>query len=217
MEFRIGCCSPKFLTLGVQDEPHIAEEHLGLAKIIALEYVNIPGTSLDDVIAQANTALVRAAASYDSARGDFAPYAARAIRNALNSLYAAEMRHAKVQELVSDQIPPTAACSSSTSALENICDAEQDVVMAVRARESKQVLEQLIADLPKRSRTVVERIREGKSYQQIGEELGMSKQAAHKIARAALQSLMEKLERLGFAGVDSRGFLKTAGRARNQQ
>lgn len=214
---RVGPNLLKLLASGVQDELHIAEEHIALAKVIALEYVNIPRTSLDDVIAQANAALVRTAASYDSARGDFTPYAARAIRNALNSLYAAELRHAKAHQLALDQVHPTAERPAATSALENFCDAGQDVVIAARARESKQVLEQLIADLPKRSRTVVERIREGRSYQQIGEELGMSKQGAHKIAQAALQSLMEKLERLGFAGVDSQGFLKTAGHYTNQQ
>lgn len=201
----------------MNDQRRLVEEHLGLAKVIALEYLNIPGTSLDDIIAQANGALVRTATSYDPSRGDFAPYAARAIRNALNSLYSAEVRRAKFHELSLDRVSQNPDNTSTASNSQHPCDTEEDVVLAVRARESKQVLEQIIAALPKRSRIVVERIREGRSYQQIGQELGMTKQAAHKIAQAALQSLLEKLEQLGFGGVDSRGFLKSAGGGKCRQ
>ena len=63
-----------------------------------------------------------------------------------------------------------------------------------------------------RSRLIVVRIREGKSYSDVGEELNVSKQAAYKVAHAARQSLREKLEVRGFSGIDSKGFLKSAGR-----
>jgi DNA-directed RNA polymerase specialized sigma subunit len=58
-------------------------DHLGLAEIIALEYLNIPHSNVDDAMSEAHEALWRAAESYDPQKGDFTPFAARAIRNAL--------------------------------------------------------------------------------------------------------------------------------------
>ena len=42
-----------------------------------------------------------------------------------------------------------------------------------------------------------------------GDAMDISKQAAHKIGQDALHSLREKLEARGFAGLDSKGFLKS--------
>jgi hypothetical protein len=39
--------------------------------------------------------------------------------------------------------------------------------------------------------------------------MGVSKQAAHKLAGAAITSLRERLEAMGFQGVDTLGFLKS--------
>ncbi|MCX6868266.1 MAG: hypothetical protein NTV46_19080 [Verrucomicrobia bacterium] len=52
-------------------------------------------------------------------------------------------------------------------------------------------------------------IRDGKSYSEIGATMGVSKQAAHKLAGAAITSLRERLEAMGFQGVDTLGFLKS--------
>ena len=78
--------------------------------------------------------------------------------------------------------------------------------------ESRRILEDVLAELSPRSRLIVVRLREGKSYSDIGAELGISKQAVHKVGYAALQSLREKLEGRGFSGIDSKGFLKSARR-----
>ena len=57
---------------------------------------------------------------------------------------------------------------------------------------------------------VTEGIRDGKSYSEIGASLGISKQAAHKLAHAAIATLREKLESMGFSGIDTLGFLKSS-------
>jgi DNA-directed RNA polymerase specialized sigma subunit len=67
-------------------------DHLALAEVVALEYSNIPRTNVDDAVSEAQQALLRAAQSYDPQKGDFTPLAARAIRNALNSFYAKQLR-----------------------------------------------------------------------------------------------------------------------------
>ena len=48
-----------------------------------------------------------------------------------------------------------------------------------------------------------------KSYTEIGTALGISKQAAHKLAGAAIANLREKLESMGFQGLDTLGLLKS--------
>jgi DNA-directed RNA polymerase specialized sigma24 family protein len=80
---------------------------------------------------------------------------------------------------------------------------------AAAALESGERLAQAMSTLPARLRVVVEGIRDGKSYSEIGATMGVSKQAAHKLAGAAITSLRERLEAMGFHGIDTLGFLKS--------
>ena len=63
--------------------------------------------------------------------------------------------------------------------------------------------------LSPRLHLVTEGIRDGKNYREIGETLGISKQAAHKLAGAAIATLREKLEAMGFQGLYTLGLLKS--------
>jgi hypothetical protein len=67
-----------------------------------------------------------------------------------------------------------------------------------------------MTELSPRMRKVTEGIRDGISYSEIGSSLGISKQAAHKLAHAAITTLREKLESMGFFGIDTLGFLKSS-------
>lgn len=69
------------------------EEHLPLANRIAREFANIPGVGAAEIEMRAQEALAAAARGFDPARGEFAPYAATAVRNVLRSLYDAQVRH----------------------------------------------------------------------------------------------------------------------------
>jgi hypothetical protein len=51
---------------------------------------------------------------------------------------------------------------------------------------------------------------EGKSLAEIGEKMGISKQAVHKISGPAFTKLKDKLSGIGYRGLDSRGFLKSS-------
>jgi len=66
-----------------------------------------------------------------------------------------------------------------------------------------------MSSLSPRLRQVAEGIRDGRSYSEIGTALGISKQAAHKLAGAAIATLREKLEAMGFQGLDTLGLLKS--------
>ena len=190
--------------------PHadaLFRESLPLADKIAGGYSNIPGMTADDVRAVAHAALHRAALAFDPARGAFEAYAARAIRNALNSLHQKEARHARQHLPEADLVLAAFTTQGSTSPSQRLPDEFQDVLSQVRCQESRRVLENLLASLPARTQQILALVAEGHSYAEIGERLGVSKQAVHKAAAAALDSLREQLAAQGFGGLDSRGFL----------
>lgn len=190
--------------------------HTGLAEVISLEYANIPNAQPSEIFAEAQQALFRAAQGFDPARGEFGPYAARAIRNALNTLYAKQLRLAKVFPKSIDEPPNWAKFdpleSASDVAPTGSQDSKQDVFTEVRRRESNSVVEEVLTILSPRERIVVDGIRSGKSLTEIGNLLGVSKQAAHKVSTSALSKLHAQLARLGYQGIDSKGFLKSSTR-----
>jgi len=182
------------------------KELLPLAAKIAREFDNIPGLPHAEIEMAAQEALARAARLFDPAKGDFSAYAARAMRNALRDLYDRQLRHH--QHHVYDlNAPATLSSEPRVQALPalNEKSAHQDAA----ALESGKRLEQALATLSPRLRQVAEGIRDGKSYSEIGASLGISKQAAHKLAHAAITTLREKLESMGFSGLDTLGLLKS--------
>lgn len=186
--------------------------HLPLAEKIAGGYANIPGVSMDDVRAVAQAALHRAALAFDPARGEFEPYAAQAIRNALNSLHQKEARHARQIVPEADLALAAFTTAGSTAPSQRLPDEFQDVLAQVRSQESRRVLEAVLATLPARTRQILGLVAAGRSYAEIGESLGISKQAAHKAATSAMTQIREQLAAQGFGGLDSQGFLRTATR-----
>ena len=193
--------------------------HAGLAQVISLEYTNIPMAQPTEIFAEAQQALFRAAQGFDPARGEVGPYAARAIRNALNTLYAKQLRFAKVFPKSLDEPPNWAKFdpleSASDVAPAGSQDSKQDVFTQVRRRETGSIIEEVLRILSPRERIVVDGIRLGQSLSEIGKALGVSKQAAHKVSTAAIAKLHSQFARLGYQGVDSKGFLKSAAPGRD--
>jgi RNA polymerase sigma factor (sigma-70 family) len=193
----------------MSDADSLFREALPLADKIAGGYANIPGMTADDVRAVAHAALHRAALAFDPARGAFEAYAARAIRNALNSLHQKEARHAR-QHLPEADLAVSASTEGSTAPSQRLPDEFQDVLGQVRSQESRRVLESVLATLSARSRQILALVAEGHSYAEIGERFGISKQAVHKAATSAMDQIREQLAAQGFGGLDSQGLLRTA-------
>ncbi|MCK9588331.1 MAG: sigma-70 family RNA polymerase sigma factor [Terrimicrobiaceae bacterium] len=196
----------------------ILTENLGLAEVIALEYANIPGITADDAISEAQQALLRASRNFDEMRGEFTPYAARAVRNALNSLYAKQLKIARIFPRSLDAPPEWRKAITSETSIgsvfgDRVPNPHDDVVREVKRRETISILEEILSCLSPRERSVVEGMRAGRSLSEIGEGMGMSKQAVHKILSPALQKLRSKLDLLGFQGMDSQGFLASSHRS----
>ena len=183
---------------------------LPLAGKIAREFSNIPGLPHAEIEIAAEEALARAAAAFDPTKGDFTAYAAAAMRNALRDLHERQARHHRHHLYELDQ-DSTRADTHAAPKIERV-PALDSTPLPDRAafRESAARLEQAMAALPPRLRLVAEGIRDGKSRSEIGSSLGISKQAVQKIAQAAISSLREKLEAMGFHGLDTLGFLKSA-------
>ena len=181
---------------------------LPLATKIAREFSNIPGLPHAEIELAAQEALAHAARLFDPAKGDFTAYTARAMRNTLRDLYERQVRHH--QHHVYDlDLPVTQFATTPEARIQQVLSPNTLTDQAA-ALESSERLEQAMSGLSPRLRQVAEGIRDGKSYSEIGTTLGISKQAAHKLAGAAITALREKLEAMGFQGLDTMGLLKSS-------
>lgn len=182
---------------------------LPLAARVAREFDNIPGLPLAEIELTAQEALANAARHFDPAKGHFTAYAARAMRNALRDLYERQVRHHR-HHIYDLDLPITESATTPEARVQQV--EAPDFPLADRAAaalESGKRLEMAMESLSPRLRLVAEGIRDGKSYSEIGSMLRVSKQAAHKLAGAAIAALRDRLEAMGFQGVDTLGFLKS--------
>jgi RNA polymerase sigma factor (sigma-70 family) len=188
----------------------LIEDHLPLADLIALEYANIPGSLPEEARSEAHFALVRAAQAFDADRGEFMHLASRAVRNRLNTFYAKHLRLAKLfPKSLDDAVNwrKTGAGIDPSSDGQSPVDPKADVLREVRKNEAGAALKAVMNLLSPREQLVVGLLRAGKSYAEMAEEVGVSKQAVHKSTQSALSKLREGLERLGYRGVASDGAL----------
>jgi RNA polymerase sigma factor (sigma-70 family) len=85
----------------------------------------------------------------------------------------------------------------------------QDVHKNIKRNETRSILAEILRRLSPREQVVVEQIRLGHSLSEIGENLGVSKQAVHKISSPAMAKVKIALEASGYSGLDSHGFLRS--------
>lgn len=182
---------------------------LPMARQLARDFSNIPGLGYAEIEMQAQEALAAAGRQFDPNKGDFSAYARQAVRNALRSLYEKQVRHHHHHAYVLNQ--PDGMQSTETDLIQNTQDKNQESVgTQVSRSESLAALQRAMARLSERHRAVLTEIGLGRSYSEIGLQLGMSKQGVHKIATAAAQALRQQLESQGFGGLDSVGLLKSS-------
>lgn len=184
-------------------DSRLVEMYLPLVEAVALEFHNIPNASQDELVSEGRVALLNAARSFDSARGNFVSYASTAIRNRLKDFYEKQVREADVFPLTLDA--PTG--DESTRWDVKHVDEVTDVRLAARRSESAAVLRESIARLPRRLQIVLTSIQAGKTYEEIGRDLGLSKQGVYKLAQPALRQVRSILAERGFGGIDSKGLL----------
>lgn len=106
----------------------------------------------------------------------------------MNSLHQKEAHHARQIVPEADLALAAFTTTGSTAPGQRLPDEFQDVLAQVRSQESRRVLEAVLATLPGRTRQILGLVAAGRSYTEIGESLGISKQAAHKTAISAMNS-----------------------------
>ena len=184
-------------------------ELLPLATNIAREFDNIPGLPHAEIEVAVQEALAHAAWLFDPAKDDFTAYAARAMRNTLRDLYERQVRHHQ-HHVYNFDLPVTQFATTPEARIQQVSARDRPLADHAAALESGKRLELAMSHLSPRLRQVAEGIRDGKSYSEIGTTLGISKQAAHKLAGAAITTLREKLEAMCFQGLDTLGLLKSS-------
>ena len=188
-------------------------EFLPLAAKIAREFGNIPGLPHAEIEMAAQEALVHAASHFNPPKSDFQAYAACAIRNTLRDLYERQVRHHR-HHVYDLDVPATQTGTTPEPRVQQLPVLGTPAAdQAAALRESQARLAEAVATLSPRLRVVAEGIRDGKSYSEIGCAIGVSKQAAHKLAGAAISSLREALAAMGFSGLDTLGLLKSQSRS----
>ncbi len=182
------------------------QKYLPLANSIAKSFSNIPGLDFNEIEIHAQEALLAAARKFDASKGDFTPYASQAIRNALRTLYERQCRHHRHH--VYDLDRPGDFQTTESDRIHHIAQPHDASIGTRLARlESAEALKKAMESLPARHREVLAGISEGKSYSEIGVQLGITKQAVHKIALSAVESVKDFLRNQGFGGIDSIGLL----------
>jgi RNA polymerase sigma factor (sigma-70 family) len=184
--------------IGENDEiSRLVEQYLPLVETIALEYHNIPNASHDELVSEGRVALLSATRSFDPARGNFISYASIAIRNRLNDFYEKQVRRAEAFPMSIDSSP---SGDESTQFESKYADTTTDVRLAARRSESTAVLGEAISRLPRRLQIVLKSIQAGRTYEEIGRELGISKQGVYKLAQPALRQVRSFLAERGYGG-----------------
>jgi RNA polymerase sigma factor (sigma-70 family) len=182
----------------------LAQAYLPLVETIALEYHNTPNASHDELVSEGRMALLKAARSFDPMRGNFISYASTAIRNRLNDLYEKQVRRAEAFPV---SIDSPQLDEASKLGGQQFADDTVDVRLSARRSESARLLSEALASLPRRLRTVLNGIQAGKTYDEIGAELGITKQGVYKLAQPALRQVRAFLADRGYGGTDSKGLL----------
>jgi RNA polymerase sporulation-specific sigma factor len=181
----------------MDDQKRLIDENLVWAHSIAGAYAaSIRHVDVKDIKQEASIALCRAADTYDPSRNvPFRAYAHRCITNRLDSLYRAGQKQVHEEttldtafflddvndETIKDQIPAL----------------EVDAAREAHRNEVRRALAEGMSRLTPNQRDILEARSRGESYQEIGDRLGVRKQAVKNAADRALAQMKNSVEAAG--------------------
>ncbi len=171
-------------------------QHLKLAQLLAAKYFNIPGATREEVLSEAHTALVKASMAYQEDKGPFAPFAGTVIRNALNSLFNKQLRQVQmIGKSLDETINGVTQFGTLIGNLgQNLADTKKDVLKEVKERERAKEVNKALRGLAPLEAFVLVGISKGLSLSEVGNRLGVSKQAVHKTWLKAAQKIKGKVK-----------------------
>ncbi len=182
----------------------LTRSHLALADKIADRF-RIPGLDAADIRQEARRVLIRAAQSFDPARGEFAPFAGTIIRNRLRDIFNGEVRRVRVHGVSAD-----APMESGATLLDGLIVDEGARNSAERA-DARRLLANTLAALPERARAILEARSRGATFAAIAQDHGVSDARVKQIAREAMNAVRAQLADRGVAKLDDVVFATMAG------
>jgi len=170
-------------------------QHIKLAQILASKYFNIPGASREEILSEAQTALVKASMAYQEDKGPFIPFAGTVIRNALNSLFKKQLRQVQMigKSLDETIIGATQFGTHIGNLGQNIRDTQRDVIKEMERKEGAIRLNAAMKILTEKERYVVICTGKGMTLSEIGEKLRVSRQAIYKTLTKAFVKIKSNL------------------------
>ena len=183
-----------------------AEDCQALADAIAVGFHNIPGYTIKQL---KNEALIYLHDAWDTFKDSgrenaaFPGWASSVIRNRFVDLWRTQTGYYQKNS------PLNAPDENGDEPLDWLADTrpDADVVHATRHAESIRVYYEALAQMPEEEQATLKAVQEGKSYAQVGEELGISKQAVSKRFWKAAQHLRKILGAKGYVDVTLSGVL----------
>jgi RNA polymerase sigma factor (sigma-70 family) len=174
----MGCLSNEWMDI-VRER---VIQHIKLAQILAAKYFNIPGASREEILSEAQTALVKASMAYQEDKGPFTAFAGTVIRNALNSLFNKQLRQVKmIGKSLDETIHGATQYGTHIGNLgQNIADSRANTFLEVKNAERKSIILKSINSLNIKEKKIVSYIANGMSLSEISEKVGVSKQAIFK-------------------------------------
>ena len=157
-------------------------QHIKLAQILASKYFNIPGASREEILSEAQTALVKASMAYQEDKGPFTAFAGTVIRNALNSLYKKQLRQVQmIGKSLDETIHGATQFGTSVGNLgQNIQDMGEGILTKVSQRECLNKVVNAAKKLSEKEKNILILKSQGMSFAEIGKQLSISKQAIFK-------------------------------------
>ena len=166
-------------------------QHIKLAQILASKYFNIPGASREEILSEAQTALVKASMAYQEDKGPFIPFAGTVIRNALNSLFKKQLRQVQmIGKSLDETIHGATQFGTRIGNLgQNLKDNSGCVFKEVKKRELNTEMVKALNTLNDEEKRLILYIYNGKSLREIAEIQKKSKQAVFKKLKQVFQKL----------------------------
>jgi RNA polymerase sigma factor (sigma-70 family) len=179
------------------EQSQLVTEFLGLAGFFAKQFDNIPGTSYQERNSEARMALIKAAQGYSPDKGEFKPYASRAIRNTLVGLYKKKIKESRREVSANQAIGDEEEVGEFQDLIETPPEAPQPDPRALDLIQSAR------ATLSPRDQGILSDYAGGMVLRDVAERHRLSHEGVRKIIKTAGQKIIQALADAGITDIDS--------------
>jgi RNA polymerase sigma factor (sigma-70 family) len=178
-------------------------DNIRLAYWFANQWSNIPGVSKEDIESQAIHGLVKAANTYDPAKGNFAGYASQVIRNYLGHLHFHQGEKTAMEPTSLDApLGGDDEGGEDASLHDKYGDPKAKGSEMTTARaEATRIINDEIERIPEPDRSMVKRWMNGESYRDMQKDFNLSFMQIRNRVNAAMSNVKTNLAAKGILGL----------------